>query len=575
MRRQRGVLAFATPLLIVLIVILATMAMDGARLYSLRQEMQSQVNAAALAAADSAKSCGGSSVTAAGIRQRALIAARAQGYDGTDDDLLITAGLIEDGEDSGTLAFHETASIEQTNAVMVRYQRDEPISALLPSELLGAVTIDVNAAARKEVIATISASGGTAGIDGGLLGGLLGAVLGQPSYTLDPTSLSSLRNTTVKLGSLLQVLQVDQVTDILPLGGEDLANALREVGGITAPVANVLDDLAGASGIETIQVSDIISVVEGSSVPESSEFPLYDVVISLVLNLAERQQAGPDGILALPVNVDLSLPAVADISAVVGLHVGEPSTVAIGPARRGLNGDWRTRFYAPDITLLVDATVNVLSLPGVSVGVADISLPLAVNAGGGNGAFTSALCARGTDNDVLMGIQLNRSVARIASGRIDPATGAAVTEPVEIELLNLLPLLSVLSVEAEIEGEVPGVSENVILDPEYPLYCDDEGCAEVAFEDYGQGLSGLDLDIDVSDTKLLELPLGWLLNPLLNGLTGLLDGVVSLLATALINPLLETLGLGLGSMSVMVSNANQQNIQLIENVAIVELRAEL
>ena len=76
MNRQRGALTFIVPLIMVTIVLFGTLAIDGARLYSLRQEMQSQVNAAATAAADAAQACGGENVTAETIRQRGLAAAR-------------------------------------------------------------------------------------------------------------------------------------------------------------------------------------------------------------------------------------------------------------------------------------------------------------------------------------------------------------------------------------------------------------------------------------------------------------------------------------------------------------------
>ena len=51
MFRQRGALTVITPLLMLLVILLGVMALDGARLFSLRKEMQSQVNAAATAAA--------------------------------------------------------------------------------------------------------------------------------------------------------------------------------------------------------------------------------------------------------------------------------------------------------------------------------------------------------------------------------------------------------------------------------------------------------------------------------------------------------------------------------------------
>ena len=132
---------------------------------------------------------------------------------------------------------------------------------------------------------TMSAAGSTAVVGGGLLGALLGAILGDSDYTLDPTSLSSLANTTVQLGELLNALGVNDVAGLLPLSGQDLANALSTISGAATPLGRMLDSIVGAAGIETIKVGDILSVVGETEVPPNSEFPIYDVVISLVLNI--------------------------------------------------------------------------------------------------------------------------------------------------------------------------------------------------------------------------------------------------------------------------------------------------
>jgi len=565
-------LVFITPMIMVTVILLGVFALDGARLYSLRQEMQSQVNAAATAAADAAQACGGQSIDVQVIEDRALIAAHAQGFEGTSLD--VQPGVIEDSDGDGNVTFRslelsETPSaILESNAVLVKYDKTVPISILLPEGTFGSIEMAVSAAARKEAAITISAAGGTAGVNGGLLGALLGGVLGQSNYGLDPTSLESLRNTTVQLGEVIQVLDgVDTVTQLLGLSGAQLAEALSDLGAVSKPVASLLDSLAVAAGIETIRVSDVIEVVEKSSVPKNSELPIYDVVVSLVLNIAKQQQAGPDGLLALPLNVNtLSLPGLASVEANVSLNVGEPPTIAIGPARKGVDGRWLTEFHAPDITLYVDANVSALSLPGSGIGVADISLPLAVHVGGGRGELVSARCARGTHNDVLVGVNINRSVASIASGTLNP-DGSLKLEPVTVDLLSIFSL-PLVSVNVEIEGEVPGDSETVLMDP-YPLYCSNSsGCARIESPDYGEGLGGLTLDIDVSDTTVLGLPLGSLLNPIVNGLTILLDKVIILLVEGLVNPLLETLGIGLGSISVAVSGADQNAIQLIENIEV-------
>lgn len=587
--RQRGALSVITPLLLLIVIALTVMALDGARLYSLRSDMQAQVNVAAQAAAGAAQACGGQAPSTALVQQRALAAAVAQGFEGSDQDLNVQLGVIADASSSGVVAFEPVNLIERSNAVLVSYTRTEPISMLLPKSVFGGISLSVNAAVRKEVVATVSAAGGTVGLGGDatLLGSLLGVVLNQPGFSLDPTDLNSLENATVQLGDLLTATGVNDLVDLLGLDASELAAAIRDVGTATAPVADLLDSIVTAQGIETIKVGDIISVVENASVPSSSEFPVYDLVISLVLNLAEQQQAGAGGLLSLPLNINnLSVPLIANINTVdLGLNVGEPPTVAVGPARQDEDGEWVTRFYAPDVTLQLSAQVELLPInlgPLLSLSLADLTVPLAVNAGGGEGQLISADCARGTSNSVEFGVNLEREIARIVTGRL---TAAGELQPERLEAnvgrLSLLsgllpPIEGILYLNAEVDGEVPGIEETVFLDPRYDLYCDPiEGCDQSQYNDLGDGLSGLDLEITVHEASLLRSSFGLinltpLLKPILDPVLELLSNVISSLAEGLINPLLRTLGVGLGGISVNVSAANQDGIQLIENIAVEE-----
>ena len=580
MFRQRGALTVITPLLMLLVILLGVMALDGARLFSLRKEMQSQVNAAATAAADAAQACGGRMIALSDMRQRALAAARAQGFEGGDDELIITPGLLEDVDENGGLIFQAADFIDQTNAVLVSYQRDVKISLLLPEDIFGTVSVNVNAAVRKEAVVTMSAAGSTAVVGGGLLGALLGAILGDSDYTLDPTSLSSLANTTVQLGELLNALGVNDVAGLLPLSGQDLANALSTISGAATPLGRMLDSIVGAAGIETIKVGDILSVVGETEVPPNSEFPIYDVVISLVLNIVQSQQPGEDGLLSLPLNIsNLNIPLLADIQTVdLALHVGEPPTVALGPARRGQDGEWVTRFYAPDITLVLVADARLLNvdlLDVVSLNLASVKVPLAVAVGGGKGELVAADCARGRINDAEVTVDLHRQVARVATGSVN-SLGDLEQEDIDTRVgtLKLLgvPLLDpAIRLRAGLDVFIPGEEKTVTFDPRYPLYCSRaQGCERRLWEDDGAGLDGLNLDVDVKEVRLLGLDLEFLLTPVTNLLEDLLNGVVSSLLKAIVNPLLQTLGIGLGGMSVTVSGVDQSNIQMVENITVAE-----
>ena len=333
-------------------------------------------------------------------------------------------------------------------------------------------------------------------------------------------------------------------------------------------------------GIETIKVGDILSVVGESEVPPNSEFPIYDVVISLVLNIVQSQQPGEDGLLSLPLNIsNLNIPLLADIQTVdLALHVGEPPTVALGPARRGQDGEWVTRFYAPDITLVLVADARLLNvdlLDVVSLNLASVKVPLAVAVGGGKGELVAADCARGRINDAEVTVDLHRQVARVATGSVN-SLGDLEQEDIDTRVgtLKLLgvPLLDpAIRLRAGLDVFIPGEEKTVTFDPRYPLYCSRaQGCERRLWEDDGAGLDGLNLDVDVKEVRLLGLDLEFLLTPVTNLLEDLLNGVVSSLLKAIVNPLLQTLGIGLGGMSVTVSGVDQSNIQMVENITVAE-----
>lgn len=564
--RQQGALTVITPLLLLVVVIMSVMALDGARLYMLRGEMQAQVNVAAQAAAGETQACGGQFVSSAVIQSRALAAAKAQGFSEDDGSLQVQVGLIEDTNDSGVLSFRPVSLVAQSNAVLVTYTRSEPISLLLPESTFGALDISVNAAARKQVVATMSAAGSTATVDSGIVGSLLGAVLRDGSYTLDPTSVDSLRNTTIKLGDLLTEIGVADVTELLNLDGAVLASALRGVAGVASPAGRALDDLLGANGLATVQVSEVLDVVEGTQVPVNSEFPLYDMLISLVLNVAQAQQGGSGGFLTVPLDVNLDLSPVANVQASVKLNVGEAPKIRIGPVRKDADGEWVTKVYAPDISLLIDAEVELLAL-GPLLNLASVDLPLAVNAGGAEVEFVSADCAAGVNNDIEIGVNINRSVARLGTGTVDSDSGEIVPAQGRLNVLGLLGI-RLLSANVFIDAEVAGISDRgVIIAQDYPLYCSDIGCRQQTFSDTGDGLGGLDLDVQVRDLNVIELlPLD--LTFLTNLLENLLSTVVEALAGALINPLLEALGIGLGGVNITVTGASQNSSQVLENIVV-------
>ncbi|MCG2580082.1 MAG: hypothetical protein KA296_04305 [Marinobacter sp.] len=594
-RKQHGVLIFITPLIVTAIVLMMVLAIDGARLLALQSEMQNQVNAAASAAADGAQACGGPDIAMSTMSARALAAAQAAGYEGGGDALQVLPGVLESSEENTELVFRSVpeSALNRSNGVRVSMTREEPISRLIPGGLFGNITLETSAAVRKEVNATISAAGSAADVEGGLLGNLVGAVLSDPSYSLSPTQLDSLENTLVNVGDLLEQMGVASVADLVDEPLIDLLTGVTSlVGGSAHPVGGLVDDLTAAAGINGLYVSDVLEVVEGADVPANASFPVYDLVISTVMNSA-RVLSESGTLVALNLqtsestllqSLTSSFGELADLDVALGLYVAESPKIVYGPARQDADGEWVTRFRSADVRLEVVVTAG-LSEGGIndlistlSLGLVDFELleeiviPLAVQAGGGSGSFVSGDCASGgNDNDVSLGFDLRDTVVGIETGWVDPGSGAVDPDLVRAEILEIkllgLPVAKLcanvgLDVDLYSENDSPSFIEN------YPLQCVDDDCAKR--ETTSDGAAD-NFDSDVTVTSLeLSCDSSSDLNTLMTALLEPITGVVSDVVEGVVAPLLAALGVNPGNMSVTVVNANQNTTQLIENVSIVE-----
>lgn len=584
--RQRGALIIITPLLLTAIALVAALIIDAARLYALRAEMQSQVNAAAAAASDASQACGGPGVSLQDMSQRALTAARAQGYSGDDADLNVQAGLLEASSDeSDQLLFRPASSFDQSNATLVSYRRDEPISRLFP-ELLGSVKLQTNAAVRKEVVATLSATGTAVGVGGGLLGSVLGALLDETAYRLDPSDIESLGDTLFRVGDILAELGVDSLQEALPLGADQLATALRNIAGASTPAGTLADDLLGARGITAVKVGDLIRMVEGAEAPDDAAIRSYDLLVNLALNIARQQQLLSGSPLEIRGLETLGLPLAPTIdqtSLILRLYINRPPSMAVGPARKGTDGMWLTRFEAPGVSLELEADIGLLSsvnLLGVATfSLANLHVPLGINLGGGYGELVSAKCAKATQNEVTLGVRAVTDAVSLGSGSIDPTTGDLLGRPIEADIgrLQVKPLGGLLGslvtvdpavrLRTEITGGLDGVETSISSDP-YPLHCGSSGCTKLAM-DHATGIGGADFHVANTELVLLGgLRVPGLLDALLILIVDLLNAATSSLLEALINPLAKALGLGVGGMQISIEAAKQDSSQLIENVVV-------
>ncbi|MAY11746.1 MAG: hypothetical protein CL549_14885 [Alcanivorax sp.] len=561
MKKQRGALTFITPIIMVVIIMLGVLAMDGARLYSVRQEMQSQVNAAATAAAQATQACGSLSFNET-ASDRAYRGAVQGGFKGEESELDVSIGKVI--SEAGVLKFLASDAYQESNAVFVSYKKSEPISALLPSTIFGTVDMSVSAVAKKSVTATFSASAITAIVGGGgedltILNGLLGLLLngGEP-YALSALELSEINDLTVKLDDLLVDTGAGAVLGALPVDARALADVLKGTVGAGHPAAVLLDDLLRTAGADlgNVEIESVLELLgEEAVVSPDARIPVYDLLISMAMNVLE-------GTLTDPLELGIVLNGLAKVE--VSLWVTEAPKVVVGEALLTTDGnpqnieDWETSFRSSNIKLFLN--VNLLDDPLLGA-LANISLPLVVEAGNGQGAFASAKCAQGAkDNRVDLGVDWSTSVASIRTAKL-LSDGSEVPADLSVSIVPVLVPINVplrLDIDVVSEGGAP----SPVIFEGVDLHKTGDGFSPKQ-KSVGGNISGLDVDLSAGSKGLLGAVLS-ILNPLLDLVNTL---VLEPLVRLVISPLLDILGLDAGSMNIRVTDAHQK-IVLLEGVEV-------
>lgn len=605
MKSQRGALLFITPMIMVIVILLGVLALDGARLYSLRQEMQSQVNAAATAAADGTQTCGGPNVSMERIRARALVAARAQGFDGDEKDLIINAGVIE-SEDSEVLSFRAESDLKQSNGLVVRLAYEEPISVLLPSSF-GTVTVSAQSAVKKETFATFFTEAYTASIDTNnalLLEAIFNAVLGGNDISLDGVSLSSLSDVVADLSGI-----VAYVASQTGLGLDEVLNsevpayvvvgALRSAEGLSGGALKIVDDVLDSTGVNTnVKFSDVIRVVGNTGVPEGAGVPVLEVLNSLILNISQTPPL--NGVIELDINPllgGLGLGSLAGLS--LELEIDKAPGIVVAPARIGMteNGlDWLGQAQGADITLRLDASVEI---GDPSFSALTLKLPLELRTGSTKATLVSATCGSGSINSVDYTFQVEKSVLQLSTDVELIVLGAAEPQPVCFPGVaeGICPIPPASSFQHQYTGPLTGIRYGDCCYP--PPSCtglidinissssasgDSVPSNDLDFVDLplrnfeaqsrsidvgtgdvlGSSVSNLLGGINVESASIACLPMDSLLNLTLNLVRPAVSGIVEPLSEYLLGPLLGSLGISLGKAEVNVIAAKQPAVQLLQ-----------
>src|SRR5690606_38574467 len=110
---------------------------------------------------------------------------------------------------------------------------------------------------------------------------------------------------------------VGGVVNALPVDAHQLAVVLQDVVGGTTVAGRLIDGLLGnAVALEGISVEDVLQVVGNNmQVPENARVPVYDLLVSMAMNVLKDT-------LSAPLDIGLNLAGLAEVK--LQLYIGQP-----------------------------------------------------------------------------------------------------------------------------------------------------------------------------------------------------------------------------------------------------------
>ena len=521
-RRQRGAISVFAVLTLLLAVLFAALALDTGRLFLEQRRLQNTADLSALSAARFA--CGGVPDLAAATAQ-ANAAAAANGHAGD-----LGVDFAPAGDDS---AARVTASGEY------------PTSLLAGGVIPGTTRLRATAAAVQRSVAGISAGSFLARLDPAGLNPLLSGLLGS-NVNLGLADYQGIAAANLTLLDLIQAHgAVATVNDLLALqmnvGAffDLMATALDNKG--KADAAGDLRNLAaGASDALVLTLGDLLKVTADD--PETSaeaEVNALDLLM-LTAEIANGQNA-----IAIPA-AGVAIPGVANIG--VNLWLIQPPQIAIGPAGRDENGNWKTQVQTAQVRLGVNLALTPvpLGIPGILT-IQLANLQLAVDAAQTTAWLESIGCPSpgNPDGSATMGSQ--PGILNMAIGNLD--ANGQVTGPANVAAVQLLGGLGgpAVTVGASANASLESNPQSTPFEGPFPqTETVDTPPDEALTNALADLANSLDLQVTVGTLNLM------LLNQVIGLLRPVLTPIITLLGDALLTPLLDALGVSVGGADLSV-----------------------
>lgn len=432
---QRGAIGLFGVLILLLAVLFTTLAVDSARLWMVKRQLQRIADIAAIEAA-SGFACNPS---ASNIMSLAQTAATRNGFSG---NVTVSPNLVELGEvisSAGRRTFDPNGPAGAVRVV---------VTNRVPASLIAGGLFDQEVLIRAEAVSLPNvpiASFGVGGIALGLnteesvlLNQLLGELLGTP-INLSLVSYQGLADTTLTLANLIsaqgQALNVEQLL-AMQMSSADTLRLIADAVGLNADISTTVlnDTIYLANAVTTNTTLTLGQVLQVNQTAQQAATDVSLNLLSLltsVLTLANGQNA-----IAFPLEVNIPGLTYANTS----IRVIETPKIVVGPAADA-GGNVCTSSEGAQLIVEVSAQI---------VGTLDLKLNMSVASAT---ADLLAITSGDDTTDLRFGVQrglLDLSLSNVAD--TGPANISLLGIPIAELDLNFIPNSASTS---QVEFEVP------------------------------------------------------------------------------------------------------------------------
>lgn len=565
--RQQGAIGVMAAGTLLLALICLALVIDTGRLYYEQRKLQRVADMAALEAAAQSGMCAASN---SNPRSSALSSAASNGFvPATASDLVATLGTVDFDNEYGTDSRRVfTPGGDLQDSVEVRVSRSVPSSLILNvasvfGDFPATTRLGARAVARRTAMAGLSAGTTLASLDSSqslLLNNLLNALL-HSNLSLDAAGYRGLANANVSLLGLSDQLNALGV-NVAAGSVDSLLGAQASLAQLLGATVNAIDpskvanlntavlgqQLLGA-GVKTATVTlgNILSVVAPNSVRDQAlqgNVNALDLITALAF-VANQQHA-------VELNSGINLGGLGAVK--VRLWIVQPPQIAFGYPGKDGNGKWRTQVRTAAIRTNVTGNIGLTGVLGIDLG-------LALDVAQGTAALDSIVCA-GQGQPVDVSVDAQPGIAQLSLGIYRDEQGT-VLDPIRVRIVGELVGADVSA--TGVVGDAVGTSLAYRVSSPRDLPTGPQTASSSISQSLDNAVGTLSRSINVKPTGILGLLSVLGLNPssLVSTILDMLRPALSAIASVVLDPLLQLLGVSLGTIDVRLIDLQTGGAELL------------